>query len=87
MHKGEGFYRQKEGEAKELLAKEKLGQRLLVERNSRGLIMQITSLVWIRKFQIDCLKVTFLGEVEIAIKSWFAVMGASDCILDLLFLF
>ena len=37
--------------------------------------MQITSEVLIRKFQIDCLKVTFLEEVETVIMSWFAVEG------------
>ena len=31
-----------------------------------------------------CLKVTFLEEVETAIKSWFAVMGANDSILGFL---
>lgn len=29
-----------------------------------GIIMQITLLVLIKKFQINCLKFTFLGEVE-----------------------
>ena len=48
--------------------------------------MQTTSQVLIRKFQIVSLKVTFLGELETATKSWFAVMGANDSILDLLFL-
>ena len=41
----------------------------------------------IRKFQIACFKAPFLGEVETAIKSWFAVVGVNDFILALLFLF
>ena len=49
--------------------------------------MQISSLVLIRKFQIVCLKVMFLGEAETAIKSLFAVMGTNDSILSLLFPF
>lgn len=51
------------------------------------LVLQITLLVLIRKFHIDCLKDTFLEKAEIAIKSWFAVVGANNSILDLLFLF
>ena len=50
-------------------------------------VMQMTSLVLIKKFQIVCLKVTFLGEVETASKSWFAVVEANDSILGLLFRF
>lgn len=34
-------------------------------------LIQITLLVLIRNFQIDWLKVSFLKEVESAIKSWF----------------
>lgn len=53
--------------------------------------MQITLLVLIRKFQISktdrLFKVPLLGEVETAVKSWFAVMGENDSILGLLFLF
>ena len=49
--------------------------------------MQISSLVLIRKFQIVCLKVMFLGEAETAIKALFAVMGTNDSILSLLFPF
>lgn len=41
------------------------------------LVLQITLLVLIRKFHIDCLKDTFLEKAEIAIKSWFAVVGAN----------
>ena len=37
------------------------------ERNDKGHIMLMTSLVHIRKVQIDCLKVTYLGEVETGI--------------------
>lgn len=37
------------------------------ERNDRGHIMLMTSLVSIRKVQIDCLKITYLGEVETTI--------------------
>ena len=33
------------------------------------------------------LKITFLGGVETAIKSWFAVVGANDSVLGLLPLF
>ena len=53
----------------------------------------IVSLVLIRKFRIDWLKVTFLGEAETATslgsKSWFADVGfsTSDSILGLLVLF
>lgn len=53
------FYRQ-EGEAGELLAKEREGL-------FQGLIRQIPSLILIWKFK--------LGYVEKVIKSWFAVVG------------
>ena len=55
-------------------------------------IRQISLLVLTRKFQTDWLKVTFLGEVETAIRlgiqSSFADVGpsTSDSILGLLFL-
>lgn len=49
-----------------------------------GFIMRIISLVKLRKLQIDCLKVTYLGGPENVITSWFAVTGT---ILGLLFLF
>lgn len=50
--------------------------------------MRISSLILIRKFQIVCLKVMFLGEAgETAIKSLFVVMGTNDSILNLLFPF
>lgn len=39
------------------------------EGDDRGLNTEITSLVIIGKFQINCVRVTFLGDVEIAIKS------------------
>ena len=50
--------------------------------SGRGLITCVTSLVLIRKFQI-CLKVTFLGKVEMAMKSWFTLLGLNDSILNL----
>ena len=53
--------------------------------NSKDFIMQIVSLVLIRKFQIVCLKVIFLREIEIAIKSLFAVIRANNSIWGLLF--
>lgn len=53
----------------------------------RASIMQITSLVLIRTFQINWLKVTFLGEVETAIKSWFVVLGTSVSIWTFFFSF
>ena len=46
-----------------------------------GSFMQIISLELARKLQIDWLKVTFLGEAETSVKSWFAVLWASDSIL------
>lgn len=45
-----------------------------------GFIMQMTSLVLIKKLKIDCLKVTSLGKIETAIKSWFTVMGTNNSI-------
>ena len=47
-------------------------------------IISIISRVLIRKFQIDCQKVTFLGEVGTVIKFWFAVVRANGSILGLL---
>lgn len=35
----------------------------------------------------DCSTVTFLGEIETVIRSWFDVVGANDSIWGLLFLF
>ena len=59
-----------------------------------GSVMQITSLVLIRKFQTDWLKILLLGEaatpVRLGIMFWFVAVGlsTSDSILDLfLFLF
>ena len=49
--------------------------------------MQIASLVLISKFQIDCLKVTFLRVIETKTESLLPVMGANDSILGPLFLF
>lgn len=43
-----------------------------------GVLLQIISLVLVRKFETDCLKVIFLGEGETAIQPWFAVLGAND---------
>ena len=51
--------------------------------NGRGLITCVTFLVLIRKFQIIYLKVTFLGKVEMAMKSWFVLLGLNDSILNL----
>lgn len=75
----------KEGAARELFTKENKkivsGQVIFWgEGNGRGLT-QITSLVLIRKFQIDCLKVTFLGEVLVSCG------GPNNSILGSLFLF
>lgn len=55
------------------------------ERSGRDL-MKIILLVLIRIFLINCLEFTFLEE-DLAIRSWFAVMGANDSILGLFFLF
>ena len=56
----EGVYRE-EGGARELLTKEKDYFRQVIlfggEGNGRGSIMQITSLLQLRKFQTDYLKV------------------------------
>ena len=59
---------------------------------SRGLIRQIVSLVWIRKFQIDWLKTSLLGDAETAI--WLVInfcfgdwLSKSDTILDYCFFF
>lgn len=41
----------------------------------------------IRKFQTDCLKVTFLGEAETTVSLGFAVVGASASTRGPLFLF
>ena len=49
--------------------------------------MCITSLVLIRKFQIICLKVTFLRKVEMAMKCWFVLLGLNDSIVSLLIFF
>lgn len=49
--------------------------------------MQIASLVLIRKFQMDCLKVPFLRAIETKTKSLLPVIGAHDSILGPLFLF
>ena len=63
------FYRQKEVGTRKFLTKEKncfrSGHPLLGSgrRSYMSVIMQITLLV-IRKFQIICLKVTFLGEIR-----------------------
>lgn len=65
------FYRQKECGTRKLLAGEnnhfRVNNHLLLGGGGwgggcKGLILQITSLVLIRKSQIVCLKVTFLGE-------------------------
>lgn len=52
-------FRQKLSRTRRLLVKNLLG-----EGSNRGLVIQITSLILIRKFQIDYVKVTFLGKVE-----------------------
>ena len=65
-----GFYRQKKCGTRKFLTKEKncfrSGHLLLGSegRSYRGVIMQITLLMLIRKFQMICLKVTFLGEIR-----------------------
>lgn len=56
-----------------------------------GSVMQITSLVLTRQFQVHWVTVAFLGEAEstvmLGIKSWFAHMGlsTSGSVLGLLF--
>ena len=42
----------------------------------------MTALVPTRRFQIVCLKVTFLGEVKIAVLVLIAVLEANDLILE-----
>lgn len=51
--------------------------------------MQITSLMLIKQFHVDWLRVTSLGDIETAVKSRFAELGlsTSDSIWDLLLLF
>ena len=73
----ESFYR-KQGGTRKLLAKEKgyfgPGPLLFEGKGiARIFIMQITSLVLIRKFHI-VLQVTFLGRTDTAIKPWFDVV-------------
>lgn len=46
------------------------------EGRGRGLILQMTSLVLARKFQIVCLTVTFWGEAETVVKVLVAVLRA-----------
>lgn len=82
-YKMEDFLRQKWEEKKSGL----FHTRSSVFVEGPGSVMQVTSHVLIRKFQIPWLKVPFLGEVETVVKSWFAVLVESDSILDLLFLF
>lgn len=78
----EGFHRQESGIGK-LLAKEKKGSlqaRLpILGKGRRGLITSVD-----QEIPEDCLKVTFPGGAESAIKSWLAVLGASDPTLGLL---
>lgn len=42
----------------------------------------MTALVLTRRFQVVCLKVTFLGEVKIAVLVLIAVLEANDLILE-----
>lgn len=62
-------------------------------RGREGCLGQMTSLALTRKFQINGLRVPFLGEADSAIRlglpSWFADMGfgTSDSIWSLLSLF
>lgn len=74
----EGFYRE-EGGAQKLFAKEKNcfrpGHLVLGGRKRCGFIMQITSLVVIRKFQIDCFKGHISRKGEIAFEFWLALLG------------
>lgn len=79
------FNRQKEGYgSRRLLAKGKIFFRPchLFGRVGMGggFIMQMTSLVLIKKLKIDCLKVTSLGKIETTIKCWFTVMGTNNSI-------
>lgn len=88
MYKIEDFYRQKEGKTKEGETNKKIdyfrqGHLPLGESLTR----MVTSLVLTRKFQIDLLKVTFLGKAENAMKSWLPDISTSDSILGLLLLF
>lgn len=84
MYKREGFYRQKEDGARKVLVKEKILSGQVIFLGS--LQMQNTSLILARKFHIVCFKATFLGEVETAVPSWFAIMGVNDPIGGWLFL-
>ena len=78
----EGFYSQKEGGARKLLAKEK--KELFQARSSSflgGSKCQGSSTDYLPSAdQIVYLKVAFWGEVETAAKSWFADMGTNDSI-------
>lgn len=56
-------------------------------RDQQGFLVQITSVGLIGEFQIDCLKIAFLEEVKVTIKSWSDVVRTNDSILGLLFLF
>ena len=68
-------------------------QDYLPLEEGKGSIMQITSPVLIRKFQIDWFKIPLLGEAEIAVRLgttfWFADLrlSTSDSTLSLFFLF
>ena len=83
----EGFYWQKESETR----KEQITSLFFVEWNAS--VRWIVFLLLTRKFQIDWFKITFLGEIDTAvrlgIKSWLADMrlSTSDSILGLLSLF
>lgn len=69
----EGFYRQ-EGGAREFLSKEKIFSDRAIF-SGEDLTLQMSSPVMIRKFQILCLKVTFLGEVETTVNLGLLLWG------------
>lgn len=71
LYKTEDFYRQKWAGIRKLVAKEK---KELFQANhfplgkGQGSVIQITSLVLIKKFQTDGFEVLFLGEAETALR-------------------
>lgn len=63
----EGVYGQKQGKTGRLVGKKKRivsVQDISGGKGTTGFVTQIISLILVRKLQIDCLKATFLGEVE-----------------------
>lgn len=80
MYKLGDVYRQKEGGTKKLgVGYFRQGYFPLVGGGVGWGLMQITSLMWIRKFQTDWFKIPLLGEAEtpikLGVKPWFDIMG------------